>query len=224
MLSSSETFGLHARTGADTLSRRSFIFMMSAYIAGGLALAASIASSTYYATVTWWWVLGYFAVAIPGILISASSDNWALSSIGYTMVVAATGAILGPSVRPYAPELVMNAVLLTGGATLGIGLAGALYPKSVENWGGFLLMALIMLLLARFAEVILLSFGFPAAPVGLLDYAGALIFSAYIFYDMNRAMRIPATMDNAVDTAVALYLDIINLFLHLLAILGNSRD
>ncbi|MBT7579493.1 MAG: hypothetical protein HN633_12065, partial [Candidatus Marinimicrobia bacterium] len=49
------------------------------------------------------------------------------------------------------------------------------------------------------------------------------IFCGYIGYDWGRANQIPKTLDNAVDSAAALYMDIINLFLRVLRILGRRR-
>ena len=40
---------------------------------------------------------------------------------------------------------------------------------------------------------------------------------------MWRASEIPATLDNAVDVAIALYLDIINLFITLARIYAESK-
>ena len=42
------------------------------------------------------------------------------------------------------------------------------------------------------------------------------IFSGYIGYDWARAQALPKTLDNAVDCAAALYVDIVILFLRLL--------
>lgn len=56
-----------------------------------------------------------------------------------------------------------------------------------------------------------------------IDYAAAALFAGLIFFDINRAMQLPRTMDNAVDCAVALYLDIFNLFIRLLSILGKAK-
>ncbi len=47
-------------------------------------------------------------------------------------------------------------------------------------------------------------------------------FCGYIGYDWGRANQIPKTMDNAVDSAAALYMDIINLFLRILRIMGRK--
>ena len=53
------------------------------------------------------------------------------------------------------------------------------------------------------------------------DWVVALLFCGYIGYDWAEAQNNAKTLDNAIDSAVALYLDIINLFLRLL---GSSKD
>ena len=59
--------------------------------------------------------------------------------------------------------------------------------------------------------------------VGFVDWLAAGLFALYIGYDMWRASEIPANLDNAVDVAASLYLDIINLFLSLLRA-SSSND
>ncbi|HCA63484.1 MAG TPA: hypothetical protein DEP73_05025, partial [Pseudomonas sp.] len=49
-----------------------------------------------------------------------------------------------------------------------------------------------------------------------------LIFCGYVGVDWGRANQIPKTLDNAIDSAAALYMDIINLFLRILRILGRK--
>jgi len=55
------------------------------------------------------------------------------------------------------------------------------------------------------------------------DWAVSFIFCGYIGYDWGRACRIPKTLDNAVDSAAAIYMDIINLFVRVLRILGRRK-
>jgi len=50
-----------------------------------------------------------------------------------------------------------------------------------------------------------------------------VIFCGYVGVDWGRANQVPKTVDNAVDSAAALYMDIINLFLRILRILGRRR-
>ena len=46
----------------------------------------------------------------------------------------------------------------------------------------------------------------------------------YIAYDVWRSQQFPPTMDNAIDSALDIYLDIINLFIDLLEIFGNKSS
>jgi FtsH-binding integral membrane protein len=59
---------------------------------------------------------------------------------------------------------------------------------------------------------------------GLIDWAGAGIFSLYIGFDWYRATEVPKTLNNAVSIALDLYLDVVNLFLIFLRIEGGSDD
>ncbi|MCR5192464.1 MAG: Bax inhibitor-1 family protein, partial [Bacteroidales bacterium] len=49
------------------------------------------------------------------------------------------------------------------------------------------------------------------------------LFSGYIGYDVAKSQAYPKTLDNAVDSALDIYLDIINLFIRLLSILGRRE-
>ena len=59
-----------------------------------------------------------------------------------------------------------------------------------------------------------------------LSYCGVIIFSLYLVYDFNRLEKAAAKGDESWSTAVSLainiYLDIINLFMDLLQLLGDS--
>ncbi|MFZ2049265.1 MAG: Bax inhibitor-1 family protein [Minisyncoccia bacterium] len=207
------------------MSQHAFNAVLTLLIAGGLMLAMFVGSITYSMHPNGWWFLGYFVVALPGVLLSSTSDNWFVSFIGYLLVIFATGAIVGPYTHLYAPAVVMQVALITLCVSLGIGFAGAVYPKSVENWGGFLLTGLIILICGDVVRMFMVSYGIQPVTLHIWDWIAVLLFSAFIFYDMNRAQQIAWTLDNAVDSAVALYLDIINLFIRLLATKsGSSND
>jgi FtsH-binding integral membrane protein len=57
----------------------------------------------------------------------------------------------------------------------------------------------------------------------IIDWIVVIIFCGYIGYDWARANNIPKTFDNAVDSAAALYIDMINLFVRILRILGRRK-
>tara|TARA_B100001250_G_C19687610_1_gene738773 strand:- start:210 stop:1082 length:873 start_codon:yes stop_codon:yes gene_type:complete len=112
------------------------------------------------------------------------------------------------------------------GTTLAVIIAGfivALIPTDFSFLGIFLWIALLALVVMQFLN----SFIFQSKKRRLLyAYAGVVIFSLYLIYDFNALEKAIARGDNswgtAVDIAVNLYLDIINLFLDLLQILAAS--
>jgi len=56
----------------------------------------------------------------------------------------------------------------------------------------------------------------------IVSWISAIIFSLYIAYDVYRSQQFPPTIDNAIDSAIDIYLDIINLFLDILEIIGKK--
>ena len=79
----------------------------------------------------------------------------------------------------------------------------------------------ISLLACIVIEVILMIAG---APLAIMDYIVVLIFCGYIGYDWARANACFKTVDNAIDSAAELYVDIVNLFVRILSILARNRD
>ena len=57
----------------------------------------------------------------------------------------------------------------------------------------------------------------------IFDWVFVILFSGYIGYDVAKSQAYPKTLDNAVDSALDIYLDIINLFIRLLSILGRRE-
>ena len=112
------------------------------------------------------------------------------------------------------------------GTTLAVIIAGfivALIPTDFSFLGTFLWIALLALVVMQFLN----SFIFKSKRRRLLyAYAGVVIFSLYLIYDFNALEKAIARGDNswgtAIEIAVNLYLDIINLFIDLLEILAAS--
>ncbi len=162
--------------------------------------------------------IGYFACCFIGIMIFTKSDSPAISFIGYNLVVIPFGFIINLVVSRYEPELVMSAIKVTGMVTLVMMLFGTLFPAFFRKIYGALTIALIAVIIVELVAI----FIFKTHPE-ILDWAVVIIFCGYIGYDWGRANSIPCTVDNAVDSAAALYMDIINLFLRILRIMGRRR-
>ncbi|WP_076420911.1 Bax inhibitor-1 family protein [Colwellia sp. UCD-KL20] len=160
--------------------------------------------------------VGYFASCFFGIYLFNKSDNPAVSFIGYNFVVVPFGLIINLVVSQYNPDIVQEAIRVTGLVTFVMMLLGSMYPAFFNKIIGGLTVALISVIIVELVMVFIFN-----THHGILDWAVAIIFCGYIGYDWARANAIPKTYDNAIDSAAALYMDIINLFLRILRILGR---
>lgn len=151
----------------------------------------------------------------------AKSDNPVASLIGYALIAGPFGALLGSTAAAYTTASLVKVIAITGGVTVITGTIGAVIPESLEHWGGWLFSGLLVLLLGSLFVPIAGFLGLPVrGALTALDWVGVVLFSAYIVYDLNRAMRVERTLDNAIDCAIHVYLDVVNLFIRLLDLMG----
>lgn len=209
------------RTGADTISARAFWAVLALFVCYGVGIAAwgtrVAMSMDYHPTGTGLLVLG-LGIPIAGIFLASRTENAVLAFIGLTMVCLPEGYVMGPYLNHYSPDVVFNACLLTLFVTGVMGGAGIVFPSVFSNIGGALFTALCSLLVIRILQLFV-----PAlAHLTLIDWLAAGLFSLYIGYDMWRASQIPHTVKNAIDVAIAIYLDMVNLFLSILRIFGSK--
>ncbi|WP_076417950.1 Bax inhibitor-1/YccA family protein [Colwellia sp. UCD-KL20] len=129
------------------------------------------------------------------------------------------GASLGPMLNHYAalpggPSLIMQA--LGGTALIFFALSGyALTSKKDFSFmGGFLMVGLIVALVAGIANIF---FQIPALSLAV-SAAVIMIMSGLILFDTSRIIHGGET--NYIRATVSLYLNIYNIFVHLLSLLG----
>jgi FtsH-binding integral membrane protein len=164
----------------------------------------------------WMFFIGYFASCFFGMYLFNSSTNPAVSFIGYNFVVVPFGLIVNLIVSNYDASLVSDAIRVTGLVTIAMMCFGSLFPAFFQRIAGALTVALLIVIIVELVEVFLFRIHH-----GIIDWAIVLIFCGYIGYDWGRANRIPKTVDNAIDSAAALYMDIINLFIRILRIMSR---
>ena len=164
----------------------------------------------------WALLIGYIVCVIAGALLT-NSDSAAISFVGYNLIVLPIGAVLSVLLPVYAAETVFNAVVMTGIITLVMMLAGTIFPNIFLTMGRTLFILLIAVIVVEMAAVFVFH-----RDLAALDYAVVVIFSGYIGYDWATANIYPKTVNNAVDSATDLYMDIINIFIRLLAILSRE--
>ena len=96
-------------------------------------------------------------------------------------------------------------------------LLGSMYPAFFNKIAGGLTTALLCVIVVELIEIFIFN-----THNGIFDWIVAIIFCGHIGCDWARANAIPKTYNNAVDSAAALYISIINLFLRILRILGRK--
>ena len=152
------------------------------------------------------------------------------SSLGVVFLLGLTflmGILLGPILQvAFSLSNGGQIVGLAAGgtATIFLVLAGiaTTSKRDFSFMGKFLMIGLLLLILS--AMVVNIFFQIPAMSLAISSIA-VLIFSGFILYDVNRIVRGGET--NYIMATLALYLNIYNLFVHLLhllmALMGN-RD
>ncbi len=207
------------------MGERAFIGMVSFWTLAGLAFSGVLAALTPVSLANNMFALiGLSLVPFLGIFLTARSKNPLVSLLGYVLVAGPFGALLGPVTAQYQHASVLRVIAMTGGITVVLGIMGVAHPRSLAHWGGWLLAALIALIVGMLFVPIIALMGLPIrGALTAIDVIAVLIFSCFIVYDLNRAMRLERTHDNAIDAAASLYLDVVNLFLHLLSLGGDKK-
>lgn len=163
-------------------------------------------------------LIGYFASCFYGVYLFNSSREPAISFIGYNFVVVPFGLVVNIVVGRYDPDLVLQAIQLTATVTIMMMVAGSVVPEFFQKIHTTLTIALLCVLVVELFQIFVLKMH-----SDWIDWVVAIIFCGYIGYDWGRANRIPKTVDNAIDSAAAIYMDIINLFVRILRIMGKKR-
>ena len=212
------------KTSGQLLSRRAYNAVIGIVLCVGLLINAAMAqflpASAFEIMGEYPWavIIGFLAVAIGSVFIIYKSDNPAISFLGFVLLSAAFGYVVAAAVQSYTETTVTRAFMLTAGISLAMVIAATIVPNIFAKMGSALFAALIITLIAE-VGMIFFTHSDPIA----FDYIFVVIFSLYIGYDWQKSQAYPPTLDNAVDSAADIYVDIVNLFIRLLAILGREK-
>ena len=128
----------------------------------------------------------------------------------------------------YTYESVTNVFLITAGTFAAMAFFGYFTKTDLSSIGRILFMALIGLIIATLVNIFVKSSGFGM----ILNYLGVLIFVGLTAWDTQKIKNMLSMAEDTGETAqkvalmgaLSLYLDFINLFIHLLRIMGNNRS
>lgn len=167
-------------------------------------------------------LIAYIVMIIAGSLMIHGSSNPVVSFIGYNLIVIPLGLVISVTLNAYVAfgmsSVIVTAFAITAVVTLVMMFVSSLFPRFFLSIGRTLALSLLVTIVI---ELLCMLFNFP---IGIIDGIVVLIFCGYIGYDWARANTCAKTVNNAVDNAAELYIDIVNLFLRILRILARSRD
>jgi hypothetical protein len=165
-----------------------------------------------------------FATMIPLFCCKSVSKSVPINYILLALFTLAQSYILFFVSACYAPEIVVTAIVLTAAVTIGLTVY-AMTTKTDFTWCGGILFAFLFLFIAFL--VLLWIFGTDKLTYKILCLVGVLLYSLYLIYDTQLTMGKGACkyeIDEYVWAAVNLYVDIIEIFLYILRLLGNSNQ
>ena len=180
------------------------------------ALTAGMAVVSNAPPLPWFIVLaGYFGLFF--LTARLSNSAWGLAAV--FALTGFMGYTLGPILSlylslPNGPQLVMTALGGTGAIFLGLSAYALVTRKDFSFMGGFLMVGMLVVVLAMLANIFL---AIPALTM-TLSAVVILLMAGFILYDTSRIINGGET--NYIMATVALYIDIYNLFINLLQLLG----
>ena len=161
----------------------------------------------------------YFVLGIGGMFVVFKSNNPAVSFLGFTLLAIGMGLLLTYYLTMFDGHTIYTAFVLTGIITLVMMIAATVFPAFFLSIGRALGLSLIVAIVVEVIGGLLLHLN-----LGIMDYVVVLIFAGYIGYDWAKAQQYPKVLDNAIDSAADIYVDIVNIFIRILSILGRNKD
>jgi hypothetical protein len=219
-----------SREGAHEVSARTFNVVMSVttlygfivYGAAGWGSARIIQERLLVGWPALAYLVALLGISIVGMLVSFSPDPLRAYG-GLSALAGSLGALIGPIANHYGRGSVADAAIVTLCITLVLGAAGYLYPRSLEHWGSTLCLALSTLVGAQLLSLSA-SIGVIHPLHSVVSWLAIILFSAFVVYDFNRAQRLTRTIPNAIQSGVAVFVDVTNLFVRLLQIFGQNKE
>lgn len=157
-----------------------------------------------------------------------NSMSFSTATLLFLLYSILIGVTLSTIFLTFTQESIASVFFITAGTFGGISLYGYTTQKDLSTWGGYLLMALIGLILASVVNWFMQS----EILYWITSYAGVLIFVGLTAYDTQKIKQLvyqygnentETTQKVALLGAITLYLDFINLFLYLLRIFGKKK-
>ncbi len=162
-------------------------------------------------------IILYFLGSIGCMIVVYKSPNPFISFLGFTGLSASMGLLLTCYVQYFEGSDILTAFIITAIVTVIMTALGSIFPDFFLGLGKVLFISLLITILV---EIIM---SFCGISLIITDYIVCLLFCGYLGYDWAKAQAYYPTVDHAVDSAADIYVDIVNLFVRILSILGKKK-
>lgn len=174
------------------------------------------------------WTLFVSMFGALGVLIAMAispelSRTYPKNYICLAVFTAFEAVVVGAISASYQTDIVLMAAGITCGVVLALTVYALQTKYDFTTLGGLLISLLFTLIIGG----LMMSF-LPQSKVasGLYATLGALLFSCYLVFDvqlMTAGKKVQISPDDYVFAAINIYLDILNIFLHILRILNEMQ-
>ena len=219
-------------TTLPVLMRKVYTWMALALVitgitAYGVATTPSLIMAIANNSILFWGlVIAEFGLVfgISGMLHKLSLTTATLMFIVYSVI---NGVLLSFIFLAYTMSSISTVFFITAGTFGVMALIGYTTKTDLSKFGSILFMALIGLIIATVVNMFVHSSGLQL----IISYVGVLIFVGLTAYDTQKIKQMLNEQSSADESAqklallgaLSLYLDFVNLFIHLLRILGDRR-
>ena len=215
--------GMTPAASVSTTDRLAFIkkvYSLLAMSMGTAAVGAYLGSGPLLLLVAPNMMLFFILQFALIIFASFASRRPGLNMVALFSFTTVSGLTLGPLLYQVGPSIAAEAFALTAITFAGLSLYVVYSKKDFSFMSGFLMTGLIVLIVGGLLNMFFIQSGMMHF---VMSGASVLLFSGFILYDTSNILRYYGT-DEYVSATLALYLDILNLFIALLSILGIMSD
>lgn len=224
---------LEAAAAFPVLMRKVYLWMtfalvITAFTAYYVASNETILSAIINNQAIFWGLIIAELVLVFSVTAAINKLSLTVATLLFVLYSVINGATMSFLLMIYTASSVVSVFFITAGTFAAMAAYGYFTKTDLSSWGKYLIMALIGLIIASIVNIFTQSSGLQL----ILNYAGVLIFVGLTAYDTQKikVMLLQATdagegaQKIALMGALSLYLDFINLFIHLLRILGDRRS
>ena len=215
--------GMTPAASVSTTDRLTFIkkvYSLLAMSMGTAAVGAYLGSGPLLLLVAPNMMLFFILEFALIIFASFASRRPGLNMVALFSFTTVSGLTLGPLLYQVGPSIAAEAFALTAITFAGLSLYVVYSKKDFSFMSGFLMTGLIVVIVGGLLNMFFIQSGMMHF---VMSGASVLLFSGFILYDTSNILRYYGT-DEYVSATLALYLDILNLFIALLSILGIMSD